>query len=96
MSVNSNKRSDTSPEKRVVVRDRNGESLYEGDKVILYDYAHEDFPIHGVLVYDKAFWAHAVHTEHKRYLLLDNLRTIIDPGDGGFAYAEIEKDISSS
>jgi len=74
-----------------VVRDRHGLPLFVGNRVMLYDPQETDPPITGVLVYDKAFWAYAVHGDDgKRYLLMDNLRTCIDPGDGGFAWEEIE------
>jgi len=70
-----------------IVRDRHGRALCVGDRVTIHD---GDEHISGVLVYDRAFWAYAVHgDDDKRYLLMDNLRTCIDPGDGGFAWEEI-------
>ena len=74
-----------------VVRDRNGTPVAAEERVTLYDFAEQEDPITGVLVYDRAFWAYAVHGDNgKRYLLMDCLRTCVDPGDGGFAWKEIE------
>ena len=68
-----------------VVRDKNGTYLYGGDRVAIEETA-------GVLKYDPAFWAYAVRGDDgRRYLLMDVLHTCFDPGDGGFAWREIEK-----
>ena len=80
-----------------VVRDRYGKAIAVGDCVTIYDYLKQDDPVTGVLVYDLAFWAYAVHGDDgKRYLLMDFLHTCIDPGDGGFAWKEIESSNAGS
>lgn len=91
MSTNTEKSATLPGQVRSVVRDRNGKALVVGDRVALYDCMGEKPSVLGVLVYDEAFWAYAIHgVDGKRYLLMDNLRTCIDPGDGGFAWEEIE------
>ena len=68
-----------------VVRDKNGVYLYEGDRVAIEE-------TDGTLKYDPAFWAYAVRGDDgRRYLLMDVLHTSFDPGDGRFAWREIEK-----
>jgi len=74
-----------------IVRDLNGKYLYAGDRVTLHGASDEGADVAGVLKYDPAFWAYAMRGDDgKRYLLMDNLHTSIDPGDGGFAWKEIE------
>lgn len=80
-------------DKDTIVRDRYGVSLKQGDRVTLYDFREtdEENPVTGTLKYDRGFWSYAVHGDGgHRYLLMDNLTTCIDPGDGGFAWDEIE------
>jgi len=75
---------------KVILRDKHGRDVRCGDRVSLLD--QEQPPITGVLKYDPSFFAYAVlGDDGRRYLLMDNLYTTIDPGDGGFAWKEIEK-----
>jgi len=84
--------------KRIILRDKNGEGLREGDRVIIrstdYYVKHEKFEeIKGKLMYDKAFMAHAVRGDNdKRYLLMDILVVSDLKEDGELWHREIEKE----
>ena len=80
--------------KKKILLDKNGTPLYENDRVVLTD--NKGKQIAGKLVYDNAFWAHAVHGDDgKRYLLMDVLYSCLDL-EVGFGWEAIRKECPHS